>query len=233
MTGQAPFVRRLQLSAPDERTVVASIEDYNHHFEVSLTHDGDVVADITARAVRAPWSPCADAAGELRELIGRPVGERPRVDAPDRHCTHQLDIACIAVRFAGRGLHHRSFDAVVTDWDEPEGRAVLERDDGLRLEWTVARSSITSPPPYAGRLLGAGFTTWALSTLDPDTAEASLILRRAAWMSPSRGLDLDQHDLLPESGLPGGVCYSAQPQRIHVARRNRGMARVVQPPSRQ
>jgi hypothetical protein len=212
---------------------VASIEDYNHHFEVTLIHDGTVVTDITGRAVRAPWSPCASAAGELRELVGGPIGRRPRVDAPDRHCTHQLDIACVAVRFAGAGLEHRRFDAVVTDWDGPEGRAIVERGDGLRLEWTVNRSTITSPPPYAGRLLGAGFTTWALSTLDPDTAEAALILRRAAWMSPSRGLDLDQHDFLVESGLGEGVCYSAQPQRIHVARRNHGTTRVVQPPSRQ
>lgn len=233
MTGQPPFIRLLRLTAPDDGSVIASIEDYNHHFEVSLLHDGDVVTDITARAVRAPWSPCAAAAGELRELVGRPVGERPRVDAPDRHCTHQLDIACVAVRFAGTGLDDRWFDVVVTDWDKPGGRAVVGRDDGLRLEWTIDRSRITAPPPYAGRPLGPGFTTWATSTLDADTAEAALILRRGVWMSPSRGLDLDQCDTLDQSGLGEGVCYSAQPARIHVARRNRGMARVVQPPSRQ
>ena len=227
-----PFIRRIELHA-DDASVVASIEDYQHHFEVSLTHDGETVTSISGRAVRAPWTPCGDAAGELRELVGVPIAERTRVGAPDRHCTHQLDIACLAVRFAGCGIAHRTFDLTVSDWDTPAATAVLERDDGFRIEWTFDRSVITSPPPYAGHGLGSGFTDWALSTLEPDIAEAALVLRRAAWMAPARGIDLDAYDVASESGLTEGVCYTGQPARIHIARRNRGMARVVQPPSRQ
>jgi hypothetical protein len=227
-----PFFRRIELTARDN-SVVASIEDYQHHFEVSLTHDGETATSITGRAERAPWTPCGDAAGELRELVGAPIARRPRVGAPNRHCTHQLDIACLAVRFAGCGISHRTFEVTVSAWDSSAALAVLERDDGFRLEWTFERSQITSPPPYAGHGLGSGFTEWALSTLEPDVAEAALILRRAAWMAPARGVDLDSHDVASESGLTEGVCYTGQPARIRIARRNRGAARVVQPASSQ
>lgn len=218
-----PFHRRVELVA-DDGTVTAAIEDYNHHFVVTLAHDGERVTGFAVDAVRAPWSACPGAAGELDELVGSLIGVRPASARPDRHCTHLVDLACVAVRFAG-STGRRRYDATITGWDEPVADAVVERDDGLRIQWRVGRSSIEGPEPYAGRSLGAGFTPWVLTTLDADTAEAALILRRAAWMSPSRGMDLDDYAVLADSGLPEGVCYASQPERIRIATRNVGMAR--------
>jgi hypothetical protein len=218
-----PFHRRVELVAGDG-SVAATIEDYQHHFDLTLAHDGERVTGFAVAPVRAPWSQCPGAAAELVELVGAPVGVRPASARPDLHCTHLIDLACIATRFAGTPGRRR-YDATVTGWDEPTAHAVVERDDGLRVEWRVGRATIESPPPYAGRSLGAGFTPWALTELDPDTAEAALILRRASWMSPSRGIDLDAYATLDQTGLAEGVCFATQPQRIRIATRNVGNAR--------
>lgn len=218
-----PFHRRVELIAADG-TVAATVEDFNHHFDITVSHDGTRVTGFAVDPVRAPWTQCPGAAAQLTELVGAPIGERPASAHPDQHCTHLIDLACVAVRFAG-STGRRRYDATVTDWDQPTSRAVVVRDDGLRLDWQVGRSAIEGPEPWAGRSLGAGFTPWVLTTFDPDTAEAALILRRAAWMSPSRGFDLDAYDLVGETGLGVGVCWTTQPQRIALATRNRGTAR--------
>jgi len=219
------FHRRVELVAGDG-TVTAAIEDFNHHFEITVAHDGERVTGFTANPVRAPWSQCPGAAAELDELVGAPIGVRPASAHPDRHCTHLIDLACVAVRFAG-STGRRRYDAEITDWDQPISSAVIVRDDGLRLEWQVSRMAIEGPEPYTGRSLGGGFTPWVLTELDADTAEAALILRRAAWMSPSRGFDLDSFATLDQTGLGEGVCFATQPQRIHIATRNVGAARAT------
>lgn len=225
-----PFVRRVELEARPG-SVLATIEDFNHHFDVTLRHDGRIATGLSVDAVRAPWSPCGDAGAELAELVGAPIGVRPVTRRADQHCTHQIDTACVAVRFAGLDLEWRRFDVTITGYDEPVMHATVERDDGYRLDWTVERHVITAPEPYAGHALGSGFTTWVLG-LDADEAEAALILRRAAWMSPSRGFSLDDFPTLADTGLGVGVCFAAQPERIHTARRNVGMARVTLQPGR-
>jgi hypothetical protein len=217
------FHRRVELVAGDS-TVHATIEDFNHHFELTVTHDGSVVTAVAAEHVRAPWSQCPGAAAELQELVGKPVGVRPASAHASEHCTHLIDLVSVAVRFAGT-VGHRRYDAWISDWDQPVGSAVIERDDGLRLAWQVGGNRIHGPDPWTDQPLGGRFTPWVLSTFDADTAEAALILRRAAWMAPSRGFDLDSFATLDQTGLGEGVCYATQPQRIHIATRNAGMAR--------
>jgi hypothetical protein len=218
------FHRRVELVG-DESTVTAAIEDFNHHFELTVTHDGSVVTAVSAEHVRAPWSQCPGAAAELQEMVGKPVGVRPASADASQHCTHLIDLVAVAVRFAGT-VGHRRWDAWIREWDQPVGSAVIERDDGLRLEWQVGMNQIHGPDPFTGHSLGGRFTPWVLSTFDADVAEAALILRRAAWMAPSRGFDLDAFDTLGQTGLGEGVCYATQPQRISIATRNVGTARA-------
>jgi hypothetical protein len=217
------FHRRTELTG-DGSSVHAAIEDYNHHFELTVTHDGSVVTGVSAEHVRAPWSQCPGAAAELQELVGKPIGVRPASADAKQHCTHLIDLASVAVRFAGT-VGHRRYDAWIGDWDQPVGTAVIERDDGLRLEWQVGMNRIHGPDPWTDQPLGGRFTPWVLSTFDAEVAEAALVLRRAAWMAPSRGFDLDSFETLDQTGLGEGVCYATQPQRIRIATRNVGMAR--------
>ena len=220
-----PFERRIIVTSRDGR-VEASLEDYNHHFVVILEHDGAVVTGASLESPRPPWSECSGGEAELVRIVGEPVGVRSNPSEANRFCTHQLDLACMAVRLAGLGLARRTYEVSVTGWDAPEASAEVVRDDGRRLAWTVAGHTVTGPPRYAGQQLGGRFAAWANAELDPDEAEMALVLRRAAWMALSRGMDLDDYATLAETGLPAGVCWATQPERIEHARRNVGTARV-------
>ena len=219
-----PFVRRLALTRPDRTTVHGVLEDHVHHFEVTLavTGDGRRVRAIEGRAVRAPWSLCPGATALLDELVGAAVGVAPRAADPTAHCTHLLDLATIAVRFAGLGVPARRYRAVVEGWDGPVLRCRVERDDRAALAWEATGRTITAPDRFAGVPIGGGFSAWAADALDADTAEMAHVLRRATWMSMVRGIDLDAFDRLSDMVLPPGSCYSSQPDRIDLALRNRG-----------
>jgi hypothetical protein len=218
----APFRRRLTCTRRDASTVEGVLEDHIHHFEVTVVADRGLVAGISSRPVRAPWSMCPGAATALQELVGAPVGLPARAVDPTQHCTHLLDLASATVRFAGGDLASRRYDVTVEGWDGPATHATVVRDDGVSLEWTAARTTITAPEPFAGRSLGAGFSAWAGRTFDPDTAEMALVLRRATWMSMSRGIDLDEFERLGDTLVPHGSCYASQSERIDLAFRNRG-----------
>jgi hypothetical protein len=111
----------------------------------------------------------------------------PRVPDPRAHCTHLLDTARAAVRFAGDAGPTLRLDVEVSAWDtrHPEVRLVCEPHDA------------TGP-------------------------EIDQFVRRATWMAGARGIDLDDYDTPDQAGLPVGSCYASQPERVHVAFRNRG-----------
>jgi len=214
-----PFERRVELRSR-AGAVVAEVEDCQHHFALTIEHDGSVATGFAVDPIRAPWSTCVDALAELDELVGATVGQRPATSHADQHCTHLLDLALAGVRFAGLGLERRTYSLTVVDYTEPVSRAWLVRDDGFRLDWTLRDRVVVGPAEHAGHGLGSGFTAWAVG-LAPDAAEAVLLLRRAAWMAPAQLIDLDDYETLSQTGLAPGVCWSAQPQRIHLTRRIR------------
>lgn len=220
-----PFERRVELVA-SPGVVVAEVEDCQHHFAVSIHHDGTRVTGFDLDAIRAPWSPCSSAVVRLGELVGVPVGVRPVAGRADLHCTHQLDLALVGVRFAGLGIARRRYAMSVVDYMRPQSTATLVRDDGYELTWTVRAGTVTGPAAHAGHALGAGFTTWAVS-LPADEAEAALLLRRAAWMAPARLIQLDDFPTMRSTGMREGVCWAAQPERIDVATRVRGSSRLA------
>ena len=221
------FVRRVVLDA-DPGRVRASVEDHQHHFVVTVHHDGTVVEGFEVEGRRVPWSTCLDAEVELAEWVGAPIGVRPTSGRLDQHCTHQVDVAQVAVRFAGLGLSHRDYDLRVHGYLEPVTHASLVRDDGYEIHWTLEDATVTAPPAAAGRSLRDGFSGW-VGGLPPDDAEAMSLLRRAVWLAPSRLFELDGYETMAEVGMPVGVCWSAQPERIEVALRVRGAASTAVP----
>lgn len=218
---ERPWQRRVLLERRADDVVEASIEDFIHHFRLELEHDGTVITELRGVTVRAPWSICPGATTQLRELIGSRVDQAPRPPDPTEHCTHLLDLAGVAIRFATATDSTRQIDLEVIGWDGPEATATARRDDGLALRWTVRDWTVVDPEPYAGRSLGGGFGSWAASSLTGDEAELALLLRRATLMSPSRGIDLDDFDRLSESRVIRGSCYASRPERIELGRRNR------------
>lgn len=227
-----PFERRVEFTR-SPGAVLAEVDDCQHHLAVTIRHDGAHVTGFDLDPIRAPWSPCAAAVERLDEFVGVPVGVRPVTARPDQHCTHQLDVTLAGIRFAGLAVAHRRYLMTVGGYLEPVTTATLVRDDGFELVWTLRDGVVTSPAEHAGHGLRAGFTGWAL-TLPPDEAEAVLLLRRAAWMAPARLIDLDDFPTMHSTGMREGVCFAAQPERIHVATRVLGSSRVghaTRPPS--
>jgi hypothetical protein len=227
--GSEAFHRRHELRAIDERTVLAAIEDDMHHFELTLRHDGHVVTAVEGRAVRWPWAPCVEGARVIDALVGLPLSPSSSAvgtwtDASGQ-CTHQFDLAGLAVAHAARhaagGAASRSYLAVVPDWHEHPFDAWILRDGVEVLRFTVGSRALEAPEAFAGVALNQRFIQWCASHLDDDTTEAALLLRRAAWMSPARHIDLEAFAMIADSMVKTGVCYATQPERLEIGRRNR------------
>jgi hypothetical protein len=231
--GTGAFHRRHELRAVDAHTVIAGIEDDMHRFEIELHHDGARVVAIEGRAVRWPWIPCADAHEALGALVGLPLTTSPTAvgawTAASAQCTHQFDLAGLAVAHAARTRRGapatRRYLAIVPDWQEPPYVGWLQRDGVEVLRWHVDGTTITAPEPFRGVLLRGRFIEWCETNLDDDLAEAAFVLRRALWMSPARHIDLEAFAMVDEAMLKTGVCYATQPQRLALGRRNRNSLR--------
>ena len=231
--GSGSFRRRVRLDDPGPGVARGALEDEMHHFQVTVEHDGELVTAIRGSDVRVPWATCSGSLEPLNELVGTPlvrsiVSVIGRTD-PSQHCTHLLDLAALTIAHAASGRTPRQLDAEIPDWSEPPFSARLTVDGEVLLEWTVDGSYTITSAPYEGVSIMGGFTRWCEENLDPDTAEAALFLQRAAWMSPARHLDLESFPNVAESGIRGGVCWSTQPERIHLAIRNRGTLRDYGP----
>ena len=213
--------------------VEAGLEDDFHHFEVTLRHDGGRVVDVDARSIRWPWTTCPAAAGPLRALAGMPLSKRclavGEYTNPRMNCTHQFDLAGLAVAHAARGIEQRQYDVEVPFADRMAGQPMtvhLWRDGEHTLEWTVEGRSIASPPPYDTAPWQGGFFRWADSTFPVEEAEAAIVLRRACEIGMGRGMDLDSVDRADElAELMRGVCYTMQPAVIGTSLRNKGTIR--------
>jgi hypothetical protein len=227
------YRRRIRLVARDERTVSGGLEDDQHYFTVQVEHDGEHVVAIASESVRAPWTTCPAAGAQLQALVGTPLSERCLDVAgrtrSDQHCTHQLDVATLAVAHAARvvagGAAQRQYDMVVPFGllDGQRHTVTLARDGEPVLAWDLEGGRVVAPAPYSEAT--GGFARWADATFDADTAEAAIVLKRACSIGMSRGIDLDSYPTLADMPGLSPVCWSMQPERAPVALRNRGLIR--------
>lgn len=236
-----PYRRRIEIrteaadAAGGTFVTTADLEDDYHRFRVVVEHDGNTVRAIHSVAGRTPWDTCAAAGAVLSALVG--VELRPRAtDAaaatdPHLHCTHMFDLAALAMANAARGLTERRYDVEVPRVRDRRVQVRLWRDGVLELEWAIVtddagRRRLVDPAPYTDAPWKGGFMRWADSHLDPETAEAAIVLRRAHDIGMGRGMPLD--DIPSPSALGhamAGVCFTMQPAQFERARRNRGNIR--------
>lgn len=225
------YRRRIRLT-PDGHTVEGELEDDFHHFGVVITHDGERVTAVEGDAVRFPWTTCPGAVAELAPLVGARLSARPtavgEVMPARQNCTHLFDLAGLAVAHAARGADDlRQYDVTVPDRDE-DGRSqvTLQRDGEQVLAWTVVWNRIEAPEPYAGRQLKGSFLAWAESELEPEEAEAAIVLRRACHISWGRAQDLDRYRAADELlEVMSGTCFTFQPDRAVAGHRVLGSIR--------
>lgn len=229
------YRRAIQLTSTEPGVVVGDLEDDFHRFRVTLQHDSSRVAAVAGEALRSPWTTCADAADPLRALEGMELSTRIAapglVTDPRVNCTHMFDLAGLAVIHAAAGRQTRRYDAELPVRSGDTQIATLWRDGDLCMQWTLAwdadgHQTCVDPPPFSDTTWHGGFLRWASETLDPDTAEAAVILRRACYIGVGYGINLDRYDHPSDIEYPmTGVCFTMQPERMSVAFRNRGTIR--------
>lgn len=228
--GEGVYRRRIRLVAERNR-VRADLEDDFHRFGVELVHDGACVVEAHAVAERFPWETCPGAGARIEELVGMALIARA-VDLAEHtdarlHCTHLYDLAALALAHAAAGRKRRQYDIAVPDRVDSKTRATLHRDGAPVLDWELDGRSIRSPERFAGvTLRGRAFLDWIQAHLDPDEAEAALVLRRAVFIAMGRAADLDSiaaaADVTP---LAGPSCHSMQPGVAERALRVKGSTR--------
>jgi len=204
----------------------AVVEDDFHHFRVTIGHTGGVVTRAEAEAFRFPFSLCPAAGERLGEIVGMTVTPLMadvfrRTDAR-MQCTHQFDLAAVAVAAAARGTPRR-YDIEVPDPVDGSTVATLDRDGTRIMDWRVESYAIAAPARFGGISLGAGFTEWVTANLDVEQAEAALVLRRGVFISRGRAI-LEALDRAPHAMTTGG-CWVQQPGRSRTAMREVGSAR--------
>jgi hypothetical protein len=237
-----PYFRRIRVEA-GSRSARAVIEDTPHHFAVRIEHDGARVTGISANAIRPPWSTCGEAGGQLQRLVGMALTTRPLANNDHtphwEQCTHQFDIAGLAVSQAARGAGRRDYVAHIRDHDGASLRATLSRDGQSVFDWKVRITDrefrVEAPEPVGEREL-KGLNAWAAANTDEETVEAVSVLGRAIYISGSRYKNLDDYRALVEmnSFKARPPCYSFDPKVVTIALRNKGSSRwfTDPPPAR-
>jgi hypothetical protein len=224
--GEGIYRRRVRLVA-EPGSVIADLEDDFHRFRVELEHDGNNVRAVRGDAMRFPWTACPGAFTPLQAFVGAPLERDPTAAArrvnPRENCAHLFDLAALASSHARRG-GRRQYDIAVPDRIDGRTSAAIHRDGDPILAWEVEGSWIGGPAPWSGRSLrGREFLHWAEAELDPETAEASIALRRAVFIANGRLNDLDS---APNAGAllrwAANTCHSFTPGIAEAAARVRG-----------
>jgi hypothetical protein len=238
MSGPVPFGdyrRRIRVVIDGPGSVAGGLEDDFHYFQVQIRHDGGHVVAVDATSRRWPWTTCPGAAEPLRALAGMPLSRRCLAVGdwtdPRQNCTHMFDLAGLAVAHAARGGEvgaTRQYDVAIPFGAQTGPRRVVRlwRDGEPTLDWTLEGMRCVDPPPYSEVRWRGGFLKWADQTLDPDAAEAAIVLRRACDIGMGRGMDLDA---IPKAvdilDTQGRICHTMQPGVVEVAERNVGTIR--------
>jgi len=208
------FRRRIgvRIHGDAHRGVVrAAVEDDFHHFRVEMDYADGHVRDVRDSAVRQPWSACGMPLNHVASAV-------TRVTDATQQCTHQLDLAGLAIACAAR--REAVLDYCVTVPRRIEGRTTpsLMRNGALALQWEVQGDELIMPSYLKGILLHQGFARWAYQHLGETTAEAALVLRRCTMIALGRTRNLDGE----VSAAPRGRCFVEQPHRAVIAFRVAG-----------
>ncbi|MBQ1765197.1 MAG: DUF2889 domain-containing protein [Aquincola sp.] len=197
----------------------ACLEDDFHHFRVRVVHGAGRVRLVRAESVRNPYTLCPAAGDQLRLLEGMalsPVASSVgRATDASEQCTHQFDLAGLAIAAAAGGCAYRRYDIEVADRIDERTRASLQCDGHPLLDWDIEGSIVNGPSRFAGLSLREGFARWVHTRLPAEEAQAAMVLRRCALISLGRGkaLDLQLH------ANATGLCFAQQPVRAMQALR--------------
>jgi hypothetical protein len=226
------YRRRIRLVNTSPTTAVGGLEDDFHYFIVTVHHDGIRVTGVETWASRWPWTTCPDAGNALQALVGMELSPRclavGDVTNPRLQCTHQFDLAGLAIAHATRAVESRQYDTEVPYGAQSGGPRQVRcwRNGAPVLTWTLDGHACVDPEPYASAPWRGGFLKWADASLPVDDAEAASVLRRSCDISMGRGADLESYPRASQLAIASsGICYTFQPGTSEVALRQLGTIR--------
>jgi hypothetical protein len=221
--GTGTFRRRIVVeSSPG--IAVAELEDDYHHFGVEIRFDDGQVTSIEGVSERYPWTTCPSASNALAVFVGARLEHSlpaiaARCDA-DRQCTHQLDLACLAIASASLGIASRRYDATIPEPRDGVSRVELAVDDEPRIAWTLHGMTISDPEPFSGQRLGSGFAAWVEREFSAERALEIHLLRRATFIGFGRQYDFDaMPNPIEFAAATRTRCYSFHPEQVERAER--------------
>ena len=218
--GKGCFRRRIRIDLVDARHAVTGFEDDFHAFALTLTHDGTVIRDISARSIRYPAALCPEAQGRLTSLVGRPLTADRGIflgyDNARQHCTHLHDMLWLTLAQVLRGTPSRQFDITVPD--EREGRTIAEIivDGAPFLQWTISGGKVLAPEALAGATLRGGFNERLRAYYSGDTLEAAVVLQMGCLVSGGRRVLLESFEtlVLEPNDRRIGRCFRFQQENV-------------------
>lgn len=235
------YRRRVEIETISPGVVRAALEDDFHHFVVEVTFDKGVVSAIEGRALRHPWTTCPGASERLRDFLGQPAStsiiRRKDVTDVSQQCTHQHDLAVLAIAHAARGEGRTVYEITVPD--RPDRTLFPRIENGVLYRITDFDGHTTATLDHDG----ARVLTWHLDGLhvaemdgldyrkagrwgedhdvDDQTLEHMKVLRQGIFVAGGRANDVDLV-LDPESSLERASrppCFVFQPIRLKSGRR--------------
>jgi hypothetical protein len=205
--------RRIRLTKSERYRTIGELEDDFHHFRVELTHDGEKILTVSGSALRAPWSTCSEVNRPLQKIVGSPLSPESTAiggyASPTSNCTHLFDLTGLVISHTVQDKLIRQYDLMVTDPSNLKQELFLWLDSELVLAWIVQDNTIIEPSEWEGISLQGKFIPWAMTQLDPQTAEAAIALRRMLHISSGHGINLDKIENGAEHlDGPIGRCYT-------------------------
>jgi hypothetical protein len=212
--GSGMYRRRVRLQNIDANTVLAEMEDDQHGFRITLSHDGQIIKSIHSDSLRIPMTTCGGAGAVLAQMAGVPLSDSPRSLAghsnPRSHCTHQFDLLGLAITHARRDEAIRQYDVAIHDAVDGIQRVVGDIDGVTVFDWQLRGHAIETGGVWQNVSVQKGFAQWAELHLPPEQLELALVLQRGMLVSTTRRVLIEPMEGmgLLDDPMTKGVCYS-------------------------
>lgn len=202
-----PGYRRSISIAPAPTRVEINLEDDFHHMRVALTHADDVVTDIDAEMIRAPWTTCPGAETRLKQTFtGQHLESFRHRGERTTNCTHLHDMALLGAAHAHDSALTR-FDILVSDPVDGQIHAELRRNGEQKLHWIINGFVLATPADAAG--IGLMRLSPYIASLSGENQEEARLLRWGAIIAHGRAIPLDQQS--NAEAMPAN-CFTFQPE---------------------
>lgn len=210
--------RRLAIQ-PTANSVTAALEDDQHHFSVTLIHDGKTIQSASTETIRYPWTTCQAAGAHLiATLRGQSLETVASGEADNSrmHCTHMYDLAVHAAAHAHDNADS-IYDIVVPDRENDRTRPEVFLNGESVLTWEQQGDTIISAGPFEGLNLRQ-MSRW-IKDIPAPLQEPVHIIRRALMVAGGRTIDVSV--LTRADGFENlkGACFTYQPDHLNNAMR--------------